>query len=469
MAELNLSGDSSSSIRQKKNIDRILKRFASFDGSGSWDNLTEAVLCSGEFYLRLAHWLVNEYKIPPKHQNEGHPLSCSTIIGYIRMIINRAATKFEKRSWKTAAFPTPKWNRKLTDRILRLTFKRYAATGELGDHSASEQPPATPAKGAPDTYLTRVLLLACAAPVYLTDVMLLQRSYARANTSQGAVRKFALLSTQRAAGRSSEIAWSTYANMQWDSHFKHVFVSIVQKKSAKLKLAAFGAGATRHADWFLAFGDFLVLQPNEIYSEDQPNWLIPRLQETSAPGTTLTRWIQDVLPSKRGGHSNYQDKRLVLPQLQPGVTAAGLRRGASNELAAAMPTALAIRVTGHECKGVSAFFEYLDVSRAGLMPGSVVLGGWPSGHGERLQMGKGPVPASLDALEELGFDMAKIDGMIDTLFRLDTASPPMLLRDGHLRPAVCAAFATMVMHFADRRQHDEMREVLELMMRVRRK
>jgi len=305
--------------------------------------------------------------------------------------------------------------------------------------------------------------------VYLTDVMLLQRSYARANTSQGAVRKFALLSTQRAAGRSSEIAWSTYANMQWDSHFKHVFVSIVQKKSAKLKLAAFGAGATRHADWFLAFGDFLVLQPNEIYSEDQPNWLIPRLQETSAPGTTLTRWIQAVLPSERGGHSNYQDKRLVLPQLPPGATAAGLRRGASNELAAAMPTALAIRVTGHECKGVSAFFEYLDVSRAGLMPGSVVLGGWPSGHGERLQMGKGPVPASLDALEELGFDMAKIDGMIDTLFRLDTASPPMLLRDGHLRPAVRAAFATMVMHFADRRQHDEMREVLELMMRVRRK
>lgn len=305
--------------------------------------------------------------------------------------------------------------------------------------------------------------------MYLTDVMLLQRSYARANTSQGAVRKFALLSSQRAAGRSSEIAWSTYANMQWDSHFKHVFVDIVQNKPAKLKLAAFGAGATRHADWFLAFGDYLVLQPNEIYSEDQPNWLIPRLQETSAPGTTLTRWIQDVLPSKRGGHSNYQDKRLVLPQLPPGATAAGLRRGASNELVAAMPTALAVLVTGHDCKKLSAFFEYLDVSRAGLMPGSVVLGGWPSGHGERLQMGKGPVPASLDALEELGFDMAKIDGMIDTLFRLDTASPPMLLRDGHLRPAVRAAFATMVMHFADRRQHDEMREVLELMMRVRRK
>ena len=312
----------------------------------------------------------------------------------------------------------------------------------------------------------RVLLRACAAPVYLEDVMLMQCAYARANTSESAMRKFALLSTQRAAGRSSEIAWSTYRNMLWDAHFRHVIVETAQNKSAKLKLAAFGAGATRHADWFLAFGDYLVLQPNEIYGEDQPNWLIPRLQETSAPGTTLTRWIQDVLPSKRGGHSNYQDKRLVLPQLPPGATAAGLRRGASNELVAAMPTALAVLVTGHDCKKLSAFFEYLDVSRAGLMPGSVVLGGWPSGHGERLQMGKGPVPASLDALEEFALEEAKVEGMIDTLFRFDSASPPMLLREGHLRPAVRAAFASMIMHFADRSQHGEMLTVLELMSQV---
>jgi len=50
---------------------------------GHSTGLTEAVLCSGEFYLRLAHWLINEYKIPPTHQNGGHPLSCSTIIGIV--------------------------------------------------------------------------------------------------------------------------------------------------------------------------------------------------------------------------------------------------------------------------------------------------------------------------------------------------------------------------------------------------
>lgn len=83
MPELELSGNSPSSKRQKKNITRILERFVRFDASDSWDNLTEAVLCSGAFYLRLAHWLINEYKIPPTHQNGGHPLSCSTSIGIV--------------------------------------------------------------------------------------------------------------------------------------------------------------------------------------------------------------------------------------------------------------------------------------------------------------------------------------------------------------------------------------------------
>ena len=42
MPELELSGDSRSSKRQKKNITRILERFVRFDASDSWDNLTEA-------------------------------------------------------------------------------------------------------------------------------------------------------------------------------------------------------------------------------------------------------------------------------------------------------------------------------------------------------------------------------------------------------------------------------------------
>ena len=36
------------------------------------------------------------------------------------------------------------------------------------------------------------------------------------------------------------------------------------------------------------------------------------------------------------------------------------------------------------------------------------------------------------------------------MFRLDSASPPMLWQNGHLRPAVGAAFATMVMYFEER-------------------
>ena len=100
-------------------------------------------------------------------------------------------------------------------------------------------------------------------------------------------------------------------------------------------------------------------------------------------------------------------------------------------LVAAMPVPLATMVSGHELTPATAMMEYVDHTRAGCMPGSVVLGGWPKlAYGE---MGMGPVPASLNALVTLGVDMNVLADMIDDLFRLDSASPPMLLRDGETR------------------------------------
>lgn len=69
-----------------------------------------------------------------------------------------------------------------------------------------------------------------AAPVYLADVALMVRSYARAGTVEGATRKLAIMSTQRAAGRSSEVAWTTWDGMQWDKKFRHVFCEVPQPK-----------------------------------------------------------------------------------------------------------------------------------------------------------------------------------------------------------------------------------------------
>ena len=302
----------------------------------------------------------------------------------------------------------------------------------------------------------------CIAPVYLEDVKLINRSYARAGSAVAATRKLAIMSTQRAAGRSCEVAWTTWDGVSWDKKFRHAFVEVPQPKGSKIKLVAFGAGVERSSDWFVALGDYLVLQPDRaLYSEDNAAWVFPELQKTSSPGTTLGNYIKALLPADRGGHDHYQDPRLILHELPLGVTAGGLRPGACNELLAAMPAELATHVSGHDLTKTSAFFEYIDATRAGCMPGSVVLGGWeplPWGH-----MGKGPVPPSISVLEEAGVDMNALEMCIDVLFRLDSATPPMLWRQGSLRPMVHAAFASMVMYFDERKDVGEMHRVLEAM------
>ena len=100
--------------------------------------------------------------------------------------------------------------------------------------------------------------------------------------------------------------------------------------------------------------------------------------------------------------------------------------------------------TGHELKNASALYEYVDASLALCMPGAIVLAGWPPLPWG--QLGHGPEPPSIFALEEIGVSREKLEYTIDILFNLDSASPPMLMKGGSLRPAVYAAFASIVMY-----------------------
>ena len=63
----------------------------------------------------------------------------------------------------------------------------------------------------------------------------------------------------------------------------------------------------------------------------------------------------------------------------------------------------------------------------------------------------------------MGVNMEAVADLIDDIFRLDSASPPMLKRDGHLRPAVEAAFASMVMYFEERALAGEVPSILSTM------
>ena len=51
----------------------------------------------------------------------------------------------------------------------------------------------------------------------------MMRSYAREAGAEAAMRKFNIISLQRAAGRSAETAWTTWDGLKWDPHFKHAF------------------------------------------------------------------------------------------------------------------------------------------------------------------------------------------------------------------------------------------------------
>ena len=86
-------------------------------------------------------------------------------------------------------------------------------------------------------------------------------------------------------------------------------------------------------------------------------------------------------------------------------------------------------MTGHDFKSVSAIYEYLDADRALALVGALVAAGWPALPWG--QTGAGPVPPSLEALQTLAAPYQKIrmellENVIDALFHIDSASPPML-------------------------------------------
>jgi hypothetical protein len=130
-------------------------------------------------------------------------------------------------------------------------------------------------------------------------------------------------------------------------------------------------------------------------------------------------------------------------------SAGGLRVGGVNSLARYVPAEIAVHATGHEITNMSAMWNYLEANIALLMPSLCVLAGWPAPpHG---QLGDGPVPADLAAVHlNIPKSKAAFDNMLTVLFQLDSTSNPVHLPGGDLRPALEAALASMIMHYAPR-------------------
>ena len=136
----------------------------------------------------------------------------------------------------------------------------------------------------------------------------------------------------RAAGRAGEPGALSLRRLKYNVLFDCARVESPQSKPAKLKYVTFPAGATRHADWILAFGDYLVFEsrvterPNLVFTPEDPAWLISSLQGGN-PGTKLSDYIQAMQPVGKGGLARY--KAVAISTLPDAPTAAGVRPGAA--------------------------------------------------------------------------------------------------------------------------------------------
>ena len=319
-------------------------------------------------------------------------------------------------------------------KLSRTIFQRMMEAGEIMDESAHA--------------------------IYLEQVKDLSKVLAQANTADAAMRKLAIKSLWRTAGRASEVSYLHLDGIRWDRLFQAPFIECPQSKSSKWKLIPFVAGIDRYADWFVDFGDYLVLDRGSmLYSTGESVWLIPEVHGAGA-GTKIANFVRAMQPpGTPGALKKYED--FAITTLPPDPSAASFRPGACDTLAIHMPAEIGVHTTGHDLTNLSALWEYLGTKMALCIPGAIVLSGWrPLPWG---QLGRGPVPPSLDALFVTGIDRTAFERFIDKLFSFHDRSPPMFRSGGQLRPMIHHTTATLLMYYEDRFQSDEMALVLASM------
>jgi hypothetical protein len=151
-----------------------------------------------------------------------------------------------------------------------------------------------------------------ATPVYLAHLKACGAAYAKCGTPEALRRWLVLLTVQRVAGRSSEVANLDQRALRVDNVNQCVFGVMDQSKLSKTKPVVFVAGADRHCDWFLAFADHMVTNPSSPIAPQVPSgsnphsafmnthqpmfpWLLPPLLNKAA-GPTIGTYITQLIP-----------------------------------------------------------------------------------------------------------------------------------------------------------------------------
>jgi hypothetical protein len=311
--------------------------------------------------------------------------------------------------------------------------------------------------------------------IFLVQIKGMSAALARADHAEAAMRKLCIKTAWRCAGRGGESGFISYGGLKWNDMHGTTVVEAPQSKSSKLKFVPFVAGADRHSDWLLDFADYLVFLRGSI-SWNQPEggdgdkkkcWLLPEMASAGA-STKLAGYMKALQPAPRVGaqvkYAPFASPWMVdgaMHDLPPQPTAAGIRPGAADTLAASVPAELAVHTTGHDLTHLSALWEYLHARVTLCVPGAIVLSGWPAlPYG---QNGKGPAHPSLVVLISGGVAIEFLESLANKVFSLHDGSPPMLLQGGPTRKIIHAALATLIMYYAERFKAKEMHTVLHQM------
>jgi len=435
------AGSSDSWQGQQKRARDLINEHNTAKGYLPFSEMSEEAVCKFEFFESFAEWLVEEYKMAA-----GGGLKHTSVINHLQVVLQDANRKFLSNGTdKTKLFlscvcpskvntNSAVWLRRIKAKITRVIAMRITKAGELLDGSET--------------------------PLYLSTLQKVNEAYSKAGTHEANMRKFVLTTSQRSVSRAGEAAWITVDGLEWDPYFKCVFAQLPQLKTSKVRLVALTAGANRKCCWVLDIGDYLATKPpGHVWDCHNADWLVPELRNTDTPGTTIGSFLKAL--EVKTGATKYKD--FAVPDLPPGCTAGGIRPGGCNMLGAHLPAELAVRSTGHDCHGVSTFFEYLDINRPLVMVGAVVLSGFPPyPYGQT--GGMGPIPADCDWLEtHFELDRSKLGVMLSELYKVDSCSNPRLQAEGDLRPLLKAAFATQVMYYEERVANGESYLVCKLL------
>ena len=244
--------------------------------------MTESELVRTELYELYVGWLVHTYE----SQGRTGRLSLGTVKKFFGVVLQLASKRCMAEGWtspRTVHFFTcldvrnrtecAAWAAGIKRQIDRDLFDLNVKDGSIMDFSAD--------------------------PIYLHDIEHMCQYWAQFSNQICVQKILTAKATWLISGRATECSWVTIDSLKWDTDAEALCIEVPQKKTAKLKWAMFVAGANRHIDFFVAFGDSLATTEFEIQLDDgdhSANWLCAAMQGSGRSGKLLGDWIKELTP-----------------------------------------------------------------------------------------------------------------------------------------------------------------------------